>query len=537
MEFLFLTVSAHHASHNDAVELNVKRLKQWLDALPVMDVISTVGNLHAAIEPFNEIEMADDERLKILEIYHSVMDDILFSYDDMRLKMLPISIEERRKLQNDIMWLYLSLANGYKSIVQSSFDQKLTPNKNTTLIISIYRSMDLIIQAMLYAFRSHETPPPLSFLEINQLYMYAEYLNILDSKIKNISLGAQSTIGSLYKQILLLVVSDPYRVNSNEIVEVYFFLEKFSDLCVIDRNIESKNEEGKYFIELMEDSPPQPYDYSSKPATLSSCRTIDVWPVVQAFGEELSGEYDMNSLGLREFDSGKSSLNNAGTEQRFVEILTQQLMGQKNRGAERQLTTSKCYVAIGLSAINFYLMNKNKIKEIIEPEKTGGITVNSIDFEEQADFTLDVWQLCNKSESGYLLTIRKSILTQELVIGDVVGVIIDNGKGNIHIQVAFVRWARGDNDTFKMGVEILKGNAKSVTCRCAGDTQPYDGLYFPSEKTLDLQACVLTEKSLLLQSSTIDVVLGDKNIAIEYVSSMVETSLYIQFKYKVAVKE
>ena len=531
MEFLFLTVPAHHTAKNDAVILNARQLKHWLDALPVMDVIKTVESLHAAIEPFNELHMPDDERLKLLEIYYVIMDEILFSYDDMRITMLPISIEERRSIKNDIMWLYLSLANGYKSIVKSGFDNKLRPAKNTTLLISIYRSMELIVQAMLYAFRSHETPPPLSYLEINQLYMYAEFHHVLDTRIKNINSGHHSTINSLYKQILLLVASDPYRVNSNELIEIYFFLEKFSALCVIEKSVGCKNEEGKYLIDLMEDNPPQLYEYTENPETLLSHRTIDVWPVVQAFGEELSGEYNLDNHETDKSNSGQFSLSNSAMEQRFVEILTQQLMGKKTREYERLPAISKCHVAIGLSAINFYLTNKNRIKEITEPEKTEGMTVTSIDIEEQADFSLDVWQLCDMSESGFLLAIKKSMLTQELIIGDVVVIITNDAEGHTFIQVAFVRWVRGDNDVFKMGVELIKGAVTPVVCQCVGDSQSYDGLYFSFKEDQGLQPCILIEKGLLLQSSKINMILNGRMITIEYSSTVAETSLYSQFNY------
>lgn len=521
MEFLFLTAPAHHAAQNDAVELNVKRLKQWLDALPVMNVAKTVKSLQAAIEPFNEIQLLDDERLKLLEIYHAGMDGILFSYDDMRITMLPISIEERRQLQNDIMWLYLSLANGYKSIVKSGFDKKINPKKNNILLASIYRSMELIIQAMLYAFRSHETPPPLTYLEINQLYMYAEFHNVLESKIKNINSGNHSTIGCLYKQILLLIASDPYRVNSNELIEIYFFIENFASLCVIEKGDICKNEEGKYCIDLMEDMSPLLCEHAEKPLSLPSHRIIDVWPVVQAFGEKISC---------------KGTTGNFGLEQRFVDILTQQLMGHKNRKEERQLIMSKCYVAVGLPAINFYFMNKDKIKEVIEPEETNGIMVSNLDFEEQADFTLDVWQLCDKSDSGYLLRIKKSILGQELVVGDVLGLVLDDGKGSINIDIVFVRWVRGDDDIFKMGVEILNGNAAPVVCHCKGDDQSYEGLYFPPDEHLKIPASLLVEKIFLMQSSKFDIDIGGKSFSVEYLSSVSETSLYSQFKYKAARK-
>jgi len=526
MDILLLTVPSQHAAKNDAVELNSKRLKQWLDALPVMDVITTVKNLHSAIEPFNEIQLAGDERLKLLEIYHEAMEDILFSYDEKRIAMLPISVEEKKHLQQDIMWLYLNLANGYKTIVKEGFDNELNPKKNITLLLSIYRSMELVIEALLYAFRAHETPPPLAYLEINQLYLYAESFSILERKIKNIKSRNNPTISSLYKQVVLLVASDPYRLNSDELLEINLFLEKFSDLCEIKNNSSCKPAEGKYFIDLMEDMPPCFCAYVKQTMGLPSQRIIDVWAVVQAFGEKIVEN---------ELSGDKENFNK---EQKIVELLIEQLMGKKTRKIERKVVKQDCYVAIGLPAINYYLLNKEQIKSAIEPEETAGIMVSNLDFEEQADFPLSHWKLTDQEDSGFLLKTKKSLIDNELVIGDVVGLINGNEKKGFEINIAFIRWVRGsDDNNLKMGVEIIEGKAAPLSYYFKDDSQAYDGLYFPPDERANRTASLLIEQSLLSHSKFFDVTAGDMNFSVEYLSGVLDTPVYSQFTFKAIKKE
>ncbi len=531
MDFLFLTTPSHHTAKNDAVELNAKRLKKWLDDLPVMNVVQTVKALHEAIESFNELQMIDDERLKLLEVYHVAMDDILFSYDAMKMTMLPISIEERRQLQSDIMWLYLSLANGYKSIVKSGFEQKLNPRKNNSLVISIYRSMELIINAMLYAFRSHEVPPALVYLEINQLYLYAENNHIEDCKIKNITLSRQSTIAALYKQIILLLILDPYRVNSNELQEIFLFIENFSTDCVIEDSSLCKDEVGKYLVDLAEDSPPVFCAYAKKRSVMDSGRIIDVWPVVQAFGSEISNE-DMNMHS----DIENFSQQAYNQTHKFIDILTQQLMGEKNRKTERKPVNYKCCVFNGLSAVNFYFMNRDKIKQIVEFEEMASMMASNLEFKEQAGFSIDIWQTVDESDNGCLLEINKKMMTHELVIGDIAGLIVDDGKGNNCIKVALIRWLKGDADTFKMGVEFLYGNVPPIMCQIPGDNLSYDGLYFSEDDNTQKPSSLLVEQDLLVQSGKFDITIKKKSFSVEYLSTISETSLYSQFRYKATRK-
>ncbi|VAX03350.1 hypothetical protein MNBD_GAMMA20-197, partial [hydrothermal vent metagenome] len=144
MDFLLLTTPPQHAADNPAVERNAGRLKQWLTELPIMDAVETVRRLHASISPFNELSLPDAERLKLLEVYRQGLEEVFLIYDEQRLKVLSLPASERQRLADDIMGLYLELANGYKILVRNGFDEGDDPARDGFLLQAIYRAMELI---------------------------------------------------------------------------------------------------------------------------------------------------------------------------------------------------------------------------------------------------------------------------------------------------------------------------------------------------------------------------------------------------------
>ena len=224
MDILLLSTTPQHTASNPAVIQNSRRLKLWITELPVNDIIQTVSSLHDAIVAFNELQINDDNRLKLLEVYWEAFNDILYFYDELRLHMLPIPSNERKSLAKDIMWLYLDLANGYKIIVKNAHANNVSP-ANSRILLSVYRAIELISRAIVYAYHIHQAPPPLSYLEVHQLYLYADEHDVLEKRIKTIKSQTQHpTVDRVYKQFILLSMSDIHVFQGNEIFAFYELL-------------------------------------------------------------------------------------------------------------------------------------------------------------------------------------------------------------------------------------------------------------------------------------------------------------------------
>ena len=73
---LLLTAPLQHIAENSAVEQDPRRVKLWLDELPIENVQTTVSELIATLKPFNELQIDIRSRIKLLEIYHRSFETI-----------------------------------------------------------------------------------------------------------------------------------------------------------------------------------------------------------------------------------------------------------------------------------------------------------------------------------------------------------------------------------------------------------------------------------------------------------------------------
>ncbi len=518
MDLFFLTVPPQHAAENTTVKLDTKSLSEWLATLPVEDVTLTVASLRSALEAFNAITLETDERLKLLEVYCEALEEILFSYDEMKISMLQISAEQRRTLRQDIMWLYLELANGYKIIVLHGYTNNIQPAKNAALHISLYRTIELIVQALLYAFRAHETAPPLTYLEINQIYMFAEFYKVADKRIRSNKFNQGMTIERLYKQILLLILSDPYRLDSNELLDIFLFLEEYSDLCEIYEGVQNSAEQGKYNIDLMEDAPPVSTALLKQPQAEGVRRIIDVWPVIQ-------------ELGIRIADNSTTHGTNF-LQQRLVDMLIEQLLGQQQRTEQRNNVAEDIYLAIGLPAVCYYLSNKEHL--VLSELSGSGLKKDSFDLDDETDSEIELsqWTICNKSQSGAMLQLNCKSINRELLVGDVVSLLVADGEVMAATTIAVIRWLKTENNVISVGVEYLPGKAAPVVFKIQNEILQYPGLYFHADTEQGVKPGLLAEQGLLLQSKKLVAEANGMTFAVEYIATLVETPMYCQFVYK-----
>ncbi len=291
MDFLLITSSTQHLNKNPAVTLDSSVLATSLSNLPMDDVVETVKRLYGMISPLNEMSVDDTVRFGLLEQYRKTLDDIFFSYDDFRLKGLDLSSQALRHLKEDITWLYLGIATGYKVIVKNGYSDELNPKHNKTLLCAIYRSIELLIRAILYASRSRDGAPPLAYLEINQLYKYAEYYHAHKAKISN--LRRETLVNSvelLYKHFMLfnmtkrLLLAD----SKTNVVSIFTYLEPYAEKLDLMDGVICNKPIGRFVVDLMADKPPMPCSGEGVPLPpVMDGRTLNSAPAFNAIKKRI----------------------------------------------------------------------------------------------------------------------------------------------------------------------------------------------------------------------------------------------------------
>ena len=66
---LKLSVSPLQAASNNPIETRPKQVKEWLDALPLANSLESARKLADALAALNATKLAEDARLKLLELY------------------------------------------------------------------------------------------------------------------------------------------------------------------------------------------------------------------------------------------------------------------------------------------------------------------------------------------------------------------------------------------------------------------------------------------------------------------------------------
>jgi len=521
VDILLLTTPAQHEAENPDVLRNVAQLKQWVAQLPVMDVVETVRLLHNAIQPFNELRLADGERLKLLEVYRQALENILFTYDECRLRLLPLPVQGRNDLAEDIMWLYLDLANGYKMLVLNSHEQGLSPADDSLTLRAVYRSMELIVHALVYARRAQKPIPPLARLELNQLYGLAEAHGVLDAQVRAVRRETtMPTIDRVFKQYWVLEVAGGDRWNGGELLELFVLLEAFAGYSQMSAEPPTQCGSGIYALDLFADGPATPCEQSD---TLQEPRFLDITPLVKTITVWLDRQADRRN----EF---------VAQESRLLRMLIEPLEGGGGRRFMRKMQNRAVKVALGMNAVHYFFGDSQRLASACETEVFGGIEVQNFEHDEGASYLSDRWVLKDESDTGCLLVGTIGIGDAFPEMGSVLGVVGFVLAASVSVMsVGLVRWQGAlDNNRQKLGVEIIAGGADSVqvsTSREGLADNASQALYFPADTGHPASLLLSLELSEADMSLWVNV--RGKCFRVEVTDTLLESPLYRQMCFKV----
>jgi len=299
VDILLLSTPAQYEGDDYTPLTKPSELQKWLQNLSTNDVLKTVNDLNSAIEALNMTDLASNLRFKLLEQFYNSFESVLYFYDEMRIRQLNIPQQEKRAVTEDIMWLYLTLAQGYKIIVKQEFEKGATPDVQTSLLRAMYRALELISFTFLYAFQSNVSIPPLAFLESHQLYYHARRFNAHDVKVRVSGGGrSSSTIDRLYKQLMLLIIAKRCPLDSMQFMELYMILDHYSQLASVNNRNDSIQTNFCYLVDYMSDDPPMAYQATVSPISGPSQYVLDIGPSLDAIYKHLLvlGQQDKDGL-------------------------------------------------------------------------------------------------------------------------------------------------------------------------------------------------------------------------------------------------
>ena len=452
---VFLQIPQQHDYTNPAVELNHKRLAKWLKQLPLLNLVASMRELLGALEPANMQRMPAKTRVRLLELYRQTVVSIFPATEDEALRRLPLTGAQREQVKEDMTRLCAALAAGYKILVNDGLQEQVDPRRQPILLLAAYRAVETGALTLLHAYRTYQPAPPFTYLDLHQLYRFAEQWGIVDSAVVyDREVVDPDGIGASYKRIMLLAVLDPLHLAAGTAVPLHAMLGPYAGHCRIETAASGRGDACSFLVDPDGDSPPVPSAKVSAGYPIEQPRFLQVRPAVEQARQRLSELY-----------THADWARTHGEEVRLLGLLAPELERDRRRQTPRKTVNRETRVALGIDAIHYYLSRGPRHLDELLKGAESGIQVDDLDSEQEARHTLDPWMIINHSANGFLLTSRRNV-QREVRVGEALAVILPgNGQQMPLLTLACARWLRNTTDRrVEIGVEVIPGNMAPVTC-------------------------------------------------------------------------
>jgi len=581
---LRLSFPAHE--HLDVQSLNPapRHLAAWLASFRVGEYDDAAERLLGVLHSYNRCPMKPAGRFQFLEQLRPVINEYVDALSD-RLSgnSFPLTDKPRAKFQL-IAALIRESACGYKHVVHDFIqDTNKSSFTDAVPVHSIYHAVLFLSKSLLAAYSAYVPEPEGVWGELHRLYRFAERHDLLALPIGTPDQAPHDadpqTIKHVYKRIVLLYLANPYHLMSGEAAMIYAHLNTWAThgrLTEVDRNLSL---DGKYFIDLSQELPPQYSLLRGAPQRCDDLRVLDVSRLVENVAAELNKYTEPQS----EADTIPMTLRER-IRRNMLQRLEHAWGGRRERHDERVPNNMDIVLAAGMSASHHFVSNELPFtpeRDEVRIHRPGGVkqAFSLVPIEDEPwkaadkldkldagvakprlsqfagaedlwekiyaskantgkraedldqDFTAQLWRQINGSSGG--MGVSCDGRGKRIRVGDIV--VLKNANNlSADWTAGIVRWLRDVRDEqLEIGIMALPGGLQPVAVRSIGGVGN-GGEYFRS--------LILTEGDtthLLVPSAIYDVgtclVLnrGENLIYVRLVSMHEATASFSRFKYEV----
>jgi hypothetical protein len=228
-------------------------VRQWVENLPLINTEGTVIQLEFALDNINSVDLPTEERVEVLELLTA---PVMFINGALRKKYLgrplPLSGDPLNKASKAID-LCTRMATGYKILVVALENRG---QSSSLLATAVHRAMRYLSEILIGNYQIYVQYPEGIWRDLHTLYALAERQDLQQLPVADTTRAkpAASTIGDIYKQILLLSLACPFRLRQNEIRQVYDTLGQWTTYSKLGTIEQLQN--GLFSCHLDSDDPP-----------------------------------------------------------------------------------------------------------------------------------------------------------------------------------------------------------------------------------------------------------------------------------------
>ena len=460
---LALTFPAERVAPSKDLEIRPKQVKAWIESLPLAQSLDASRKLCAHLAALNRAKLDNDTRLQILDVYRPTAATALEELDAIYSKSaLPLGPRAREALTlaRD---LAAELATGYKIALVEKSGKLIAFGAKKQLPVLIGRAIEYLTAGLRASYKSYTPIPAGVWRDLHQLYLHAEQEGVAREAFDP---DTKATVFDLYTELLLLSLTDPYRLVQGDTDRILIQARAFRGVVTLGRERPATRSSAHFLVPCDIDKPPKPMLSANDDAGGPNWRLLDANPIVDKLRAKKLAAETGNVSATMSKAMGPDGLALLG------KLVT--LWGDPPKRSERRNPTeSTVAICVGLKAVGHFVSFEPKVDPQAEAEALKkGITMPLMALPtDDASQAIPVfeWDVVNESSGG--LKVRRMGATQQPIgVGEVVGVKLMN-RSRWTIGVA--RWiTMFDEGGMEFGIQFLGSMARPVWVQPTITTAP-----------------------------------------------------------------
>lgn len=238
-----------------------KRFKLQVQDLPMGSVGQVAQTVKHLLMQMNAASIPVSNRVANMAL---LLQPLLFTLSTLNkgFSREPLPLSKRATVISELHeQLCILGVQGYKVILDQYHHESLAGQllHKSNRVLALHHALYFLGQSLLKAYQLYRPAPEHIWREIHGIHRYAFDQKLADRPVDNEEQGllAQSSVNDLYKQLLLLSLSDPYRLMHGEVQRVYYAVLRWvvhSQLLDLGK---TEKDAGQFIVDISVDEPPR----------------------------------------------------------------------------------------------------------------------------------------------------------------------------------------------------------------------------------------------------------------------------------------
>lgn len=288
---LNLSIPPQHKPGPGAFDTRPEAVQVWLEHLPLGHAGETARLLYLALHEVNRLDVNIHHRLEFLEQLAVPLQGVLTALKPHYTgRPFPLDVKAARVAQLATE-LRAAMIIGYQIVMQQSdtlhwFRQRKWERVWTT---ALHRMLHYFSGIFTIRHQLHLPPPPGAWLMIHSAYRLLEDNQLLETPVASLGGGAVTTLGHEYKQLLLLALLPPQRMQAAQFDEVLRHMAQWTGALELSRPDSPQRCADAYCIDLDQDVAPGPLWklHPAREPNVYSLRLLNMTPLLEQMAQQV----------------------------------------------------------------------------------------------------------------------------------------------------------------------------------------------------------------------------------------------------------